>query len=49
MINFHGNLTDDEYREIVSLNYVLTWRYSDNYDADLKRYKELSKKKHNEI
>ena len=39
------NLNDAEWREIVSLDYVLTWRYTDDYDKDLKRYKELSKKR----
>tara|TARA_B110000858_G_C17603566_1_gene381177 strand:- start:235 stop:444 length:210 start_codon:yes stop_codon:yes gene_type:complete len=39
------NLTDAEWREIVSLDYVLTWRYTDDYEKDLKRYKELSKKR----
>ena len=39
------NLTDEEWREIVSLDYVLTWRYTDDYERDLKRYNELSKKR----
>ena len=38
------NLTDAEWQEIVSLDYVLTWGYTDDYEKDLKRYKELSKK-----
>jgi len=39
------NLTDKEWREIVTLDYILTWRYTDNYEKDLDRYKELSKKR----
>jgi hypothetical protein len=35
------NLTDDEWKEIVTLDYVLTWSYTDNYEKDLRRYKEL--------
>jgi hypothetical protein len=40
-----GSLTESEWRELVTLDYVLTWRYTDDYDADLKRYKELSEKR----
>ncbi len=39
------NLTDDEWQEILGLEYVLTWGYTDNEDIDDKRYRELSKKK----
>lgn len=39
------NLTDAEQQEAVSLDYVLTWGYTDDYEKDLKRYKELSKKR----
>ena len=39
------NLSDEEWSEIVTLEYVLTWRYTDDYDRDLKRYKELSASK----
>lgn len=40
---FQGNLTDLEYRELLALEYVLTWGYSEDVDVDDKRYKELSK------
>jgi len=40
-----GFLSESEWREIVTLDYVLTWRYTDDYDKDLKRYKELSAKR----
>jgi len=40
-----GFLSEVEWREIVTLDYVLTWRYTDDYDKDLKRYKELSAKR----
>ena len=38
------NLTEKEWQELVTLDYVLTWGYTDDYEGDLKRYKELSKK-----
>lgn len=40
-----GFLSEAEWKEIVALDYVLTWRYTDDYDGDLKRYKELSAKR----
>jgi hypothetical protein len=40
-----GFLSEAEWKEIVTLDYVLTWRYTDDYDKDLKRYKELSAKR----
>lgn len=40
-----GLLTEEEWREIVTLDYVLTWRYTDDYAGDLKRYQELSNKR----
>jgi len=40
-----GFLSEAEWRELVTLDYVLTWRYTDDYDKDLKRYKELSAKR----
>lgn len=40
-----GSLSEAEWREIASLDYVLIWRYTDDYDNDLKRYKELSAKR----
>lgn len=43
-----GKLTEEEWREIVTLDYVLTWRYTDQYEKDLKRYKELVKKRSNQ-
>lgn len=47
-IDFKGNLTDEEWREIVTLDYILTQGYSDDLEQDEKRYKELSKKKHDD-
>jgi hypothetical protein len=38
-----GNLTNQEYRELITLEYVLTWGY-DN-PGDEQRYMELGKKK----
>jgi len=43
-----GYLTDAEWLEIAVLDYVLTWRYTDDYDRDLNRYKFLSNKRYNE-
>jgi hypothetical protein len=40
-----GFLSEAEWKEIVTLDYVLTWRYTDDYDKDIKRYKELSAKR----
>lgn len=40
-----GFLSKSEWIEIVTLDYVLTWRYTDDYEKDLKRYKELSAKR----
>lgn len=40
-------LTEAEWEEIVCLDYVLTWRYTDDYDGDLARYRELSEKRWN--
>jgi len=40
-----GFLSEAEWKEIVTLDYVLTWIYTDDYDKDLKRYKELSAKR----
>lgn len=40
-----GILTEKEWRELVTLEYVLTWGYSDNEKKDEKRYMELSKAK----
>ena len=39
-----GNLTVEEYKELISLEYVLTWVY--NNPGDEERHKELRIKKH---
>ena len=39
-----GNLTNEEYRELIALEYVLTWGY-DNLE-DEERFKELRDKKY---
>ena len=44
--SLRGNLTNQEYRELITLEYVLTWGYDNPGDEE--RYKELSKKKHPE-
>jgi len=44
-----GNLTVEETREICTLDYVLTWGYSDDLQKDENRYRELSKKRWNEL
>jgi len=38
---FYG-FTKDKLLELVGLEYVLTWRYSDNLSRDEKRHRELS-------
>jgi hypothetical protein len=40
-----GCLTDKEWEELVSLEYVLTWGYSVDKKIDDKRHRELSRKK----
>lgn len=35
------NLSEGEYRELLGLEYVLTWGYSDDIDKDELRYLEL--------
>ena len=40
-----GCLTDSEWRELVTLEYVLTWGYTDNEEKDSKRHRELSDKR----
>lgn len=42
-----GYLTQEEWYELVALDYILTFRYTENYDADLKRYEELINKRQN--
>ena len=39
-----GNLTVEEYKELITLEYVLTWGYDGPDDEE--RYKELRIKKH---
>lgn len=41
-----GNLTNQEQRELVTLEYVLTWGY--DKPGDEERHKELNKKKYPE-
>lgn len=41
-----GNLTNGEYREMICLEYVLTWEY--NGENDEERYIYLVNKKYNE-
>lgn len=42
---YRGCLTEKEWRELLALEYVLTWRYSDNDADDEKRYMELSSRR----
>lgn len=44
-----GDLTDEEWQELVALEYVLTWGYSDDPDKDEARHKEISEKKWNSV
>lgn len=39
-----GNLTNEEYRELITLEYVLTWGYDNKNDEE--RYKQLRDKKY---
>lgn len=39
-----GGLSEKEWRELVTLEYVLTWNYSDDIDSDERRYKQLSER-----
>lgn len=41
---FKRNLTDAEWRELVTIEYVLTWGYSDDEEKDRARQKELREK-----
>jgi len=41
------HLTNKEWEEIVGLEYVLTWGYSDDREKDLKRYNKLCEKRYN--
>jgi hypothetical protein len=38
-------LTEQEWQELLSLEYVLTWHYTDDFDRDGKRHMELSAKR----
>jgi hypothetical protein len=38
-----GNLTNEEYRELITLEYVVTQGYDE--PGDIERYKELSEKR----
>ena len=40
-----GCLSEKEWRELLGLEYVLTWRYTKNEAEDEKRYKELSNRR----
>lgn len=42
---YRGCLTEKEWRELLALEYVLTWNYTDDIEGDKKRYKELSNKR----
>lgn len=44
-----GNLTDEEYSELLTLEYVLTYGYTDDEKTDEIRIKNLMKKKDKEI
>lgn len=39
-----GGLSNDEYYELIGLEYVLTWRYSKDENRDHTRYRMLSDK-----
>jgi hypothetical protein len=39
-----GNLTNEEYRELITLEYVLTWGYDNKNDEE--RYQQLRDKKY---
>lgn len=39
------NLTLSEWHELLGLEYILTWNYTDDSDRDEKRHKELSDKR----
>jgi hypothetical protein len=41
--DLRGNLTSEEYKELITLEYVLTWGYDKSSDEG--RYKELRLKK----
>ena len=39
-----GGLSEDEWHELVALEYVLTWNYSDDMDSDERRHNQLSER-----
>ncbi len=39
-----GGLSEKQWKELVALEYVLTWGYSRNTKKDEKRHKKLSKR-----
>lgn len=39
------HLTKQEWRELLALEYVLTWHYTDDVDRDDKRHRFLSNKR----
>jgi len=42
-------LTEEEYRELLGLEYVLIWRYTEDYELDFCRYEELLKKNYRKV
>ena len=44
-MNIKGDLTDREWLELLGLEYVLTWNYTNNPDQDEARYKYLSNRR----
>lgn len=46
--NIQGNLSDQEWRELLGLEYVLTWQYTDDIEGDTARLLELREKKDKE-
>jgi len=40
-----GGLSNEEWRELLGLEYALTWNYTDDFEKDERRYKELSNRK----
>tara|TARA_R110000737_G_scaffold348897_1_gene383820 strand:+ start:73 stop:246 length:174 start_codon:yes stop_codon:yes gene_type:complete len=41
-----GNLTEAEWVELVTLDYIICWRYTYDMQKDLERQKELRKKRY---
>jgi hypothetical protein len=40
-----GILSEEEWQELVTLDYILTWNYTTDYERDLNRYQELSERR----